>query len=54
MPGIQSVFGQFTALTAVLIGAFLFWVARKRWPDPESRGNQAYVQNQETICAGTS
>jgi OPT family oligopeptide transporter len=43
---------RFSDAWAMFLGAFLFWVASKRWKDPASRGRQIFVDNQETICAG--
>ena len=43
---------RFSDAWAMFLGAFLFWVASKRYTDPESKGRQIFVENQETICAG--
>jgi hypothetical protein len=36
----------------MFIGAFVFWLFEKRYPEKESRMNRVVVQNQEPICAG--
>jgi len=43
---------RFSDAWAMFLGAFLFWLASKRWTAPDSWGRQVIVENQETICAG--
>jgi uncharacterized oligopeptide transporter (OPT) family protein len=42
----------FTTCFAMFLGAFLFWLAQRRWKDTGGRCDRIFVQNQEPICAG--
>ena len=42
----------FNTCLIMFLGSFVFWLFEKRYPDPESRGHQIWVDNQEPICAG--
>jgi putative OPT family oligopeptide transporter len=42
----------FHTCLSMFLGAFVFWIFEKRYPDKDSRANQVVVQNQEPICAG--
>jgi uncharacterized oligopeptide transporter (OPT) family protein len=42
----------FHTCLSMFLGAFLFWLFERGYPDKESKMNQVVVQNQEPICAG--
>jgi uncharacterized oligopeptide transporter (OPT) family protein len=42
----------FNTCLIMFLGAFVFWVLGRRYPDKESRGHKVWVDNQEPICAG--
>jgi uncharacterized oligopeptide transporter (OPT) family protein len=42
----------FNTCLIMFLGAFVFWVFGRRYPDTESRGHKLWVGNQEPICAG--
>jgi putative OPT family oligopeptide transporter len=43
---------RFTDSLSMALGALIFWVCRKKYKDPSSLGFRAFVENQETLCAG--
>jgi OPT family oligopeptide transporter len=43
---------RFTDSLAMAIGALIFWVCRQKIKDKKSVGYRAFVENQETLCAG--
>lgn len=43
---------RFTDSFAMALGALIFWVMRKKFTDKKSFGYRAFVDNQETLCAG--
>ena len=43
---------QFSDSLSMALGALLFWLAEKRFTDKKSFGFRAFVDNQETLCAG--
>jgi uncharacterized oligopeptide transporter (OPT) family protein len=43
---------QFTDSLSMAIGALFFWFARRKCTDKTSWGHRAFVDNQETLCAG--
>lgn len=43
---------QFTNSLAMAIGAFIFWLARRKLKDPKTTSYRVLVDNQETLCAG--
>ena len=43
---------RFTDSLSMAMGALIFWVCRKKFKDPSSLGYRAFVDNQETLCAG--
>lgn len=42
----------FNTCLAMFLGSFAFWLAERRWKNPESTAHRVLVQNQEPICAG--
>ncbi len=42
----------FNLCLTMFMGSFVFWLIGWKWPKPEQRMNELYVQNQESICAG--
>lgn len=42
----------FNTCFAMFLGAFLFWLAGRRWKNPETIRNQVFVKNLEPVCAG--
>ncbi|MHC4826717.1 MAG: OPT family oligopeptide transporter [Planctomycetota bacterium] len=42
----------FNTCLIMFLGAFVFWLLARRYPDKESRGHKVWVDNQEPICAG--
>ena len=49
--GLAAVIPFHTCL-AMFLGALFFWLAERKWQDPQSRANRIFVQNHEPICAG--
>lgn len=43
---------KFSDSLSMAMGAFLFWLAGKYFTDKKSLGFRAFVDNQETVCAG--
>ena len=43
---------KFSDSLSMAFGALLFWLAAKFFTDPKSFGFRAFVDNQETVCAG--
>lgn len=43
---------QFTNSLAMAMGALFFWMAKRKFQDQKSFGFRAFVENQETLCAG--
>jgi len=43
---------HFHTCLAMFAGALCFWLAERRWRDPESKPHKTIVKNQEPICAG--
>lgn len=43
---------QFSDSLSMALGAVLFWLAGKAFTDKKSFGFRAFVENQETLCAG--
>jgi len=43
---------KFTDSWAMALGALLFWLAGRKFTDKKSLGYRAFVDNQETVCAG--
>ncbi|MBI3566138.1 MAG: OPT/YSL family transporter, partial [Elusimicrobia bacterium] len=43
---------KFSDSWAMALGALLFWIAGRKFTDKESFGYRAFVDNQETVCAG--
>ncbi|MDP3544181.1 MAG: OPT family oligopeptide transporter [Elusimicrobiota bacterium] len=43
---------KFSDSLSMAMGAFLFWLAGKYFTDRKSLGFRAFVDNQETVCAG--
>ena len=43
---------KFTDSLSMAIGALFFWLCNRKFKDPKSFGYRAFVDNQETFCAG--
>ncbi|MNK07464.1 OPT oligopeptide transporter protein [compost metagenome] len=43
---------RFVDAWSMALGTLIFWLARKRFKDPQSIGYRAFVDNQETLAAG--
>jgi uncharacterized oligopeptide transporter (OPT) family protein len=43
---------KFSDSWSMALGALLFWLARRHYTDKKSFGFRAFVDNQETVCAG--
>lgn len=43
---------NFSDSWAMALGALLFWLAGKKFTDAKSLGYRAFIENQETLCAG--
>ena len=42
----------FNTCLAMFLGSLFFWLAERRWSDPETNWHKMLVKNQEPICAG--
>jgi len=42
----------FNTCLAMFLGSLVFWLAQRRWKDPETTVHKIFVQNLEPICAG--
>lgn len=42
----------FPTCLAMFLGAFIFWLAERKWTDPATTRHRIMVQNVEPICAG--
>jgi uncharacterized oligopeptide transporter (OPT) family protein len=42
----------FSTCFAMFLGAFLFWLAQRKWKGTGGQMDKIFVQNQEPICAG--
>lgn len=42
----------FNTCLAMFLGSLFFWLAERRWSDPENNWHKLLVKNQEPICAG--
>ena len=42
----------FNTCLAMFLGSFLFWLAGRRWQNPETLRHQVFVKNLEPVCAG--
>jgi len=42
----------FNTCFAMFLGSFLFWLAARRWKNPETLRHKVFIQNLEPVCAG--